>query len=443
MLGSIVEPQRCTPVYGEYDLVVLGGGPAGLMAAAACGRAGRKVLLVERHGFLGGMGTAAGVTNFCGLYANIHGEHVQVVGGLADELLDRMRRLGGLNTPHLIFGRILAQSYDIPAFKLAADDLLIESKVSVLFHAVAVSVAMASETLVGAVILETKSGRLAVRGRLFVDGSGDGDLAVWAGAAFEKGDGSGNMLYPSTMFRINGVDPERAGEAWSKIPKLMDQAEAEGRFAFPRKGAIVRPQKNPIEWRANVTQLREEDGSAIDGTDATSLSRGELQGRAQVRETFRFLQTVPGFENSYIVDIAPQLGIRETRRILGEYVLTEDDVLGCASFEDSIGRNGWPIEEHTAGDVAWHWPQIPQSRGYNELPYRMIVPRSVDNLFIVGRCASMTHLGQSAARVTGPCFVMGEAAGTAADIALRGNVRPREVDPKKLQESLVRQGALL
>jgi hypothetical protein len=440
---SIVEPQRTTPVFGEYDLVVLGGGPAGLMAAAAAGRAGREVLLVERHGFLGGMGTAAGVTNFCGLYANVHGEHVQIVRGLADDLLRRIEHLGGLNTPHLILGKILARAYDVSAFKLAADDLLLQSNVNILFHAFAVGVAMTSDTLVEAVILETKSGRAAVRGRLFVDASGDGDLAAWAGAPFEKGDGAGNMLYPSTMFRINGVDPQRAGEAWLKIPQLMEQAEAEGRFSFPRKGAIVRPLKHPIEWRANVTQLREADGRAIDGTDVLSLSRGEIQGRDQVRQTFNFLQTVPGFENAYIIEIAPQLGIRETRRVLGEYVLSENDILGCADFEDSIGRNGWPIEEHTQGDVAWHWPDIPKSRGYNQLPYRMIVPRLIDNVFVVGRCASMTHLGQSAARVTGPCFAMGEAAGTAADIALRGNVMPRAVDPKALQKALETQGVLL
>jgi hypothetical protein len=443
MSGFIVEPQRKTSILGEYDVIVLGGGPAGLTAAAAAGRAGRKVLLIERHGFLGGMGTAAGVTNFCGLYANVHSEHVQIVRGIADELLERIDRLGGLNRPHLVLGKILARAYDVPAFKLAADELLLESKVSILFHALAVGVAMISERLIDALVLETKSGRVAVRGRLFVDASGDGDLAAWAGAPFEKGDGAGNMLYPSTMFRINGVDAGRAGDAWLHIPKLMEQAEANGDFSFPRKGAIVRPQKNPIEWRANITQLRKADGTAVDGTDASSLSEGEIQGRQQVREAFRFLQTVPGFENSYIVDIAPQLGIRETRRIVGEYILSEADVLSCADFDDSIGRNGWPIEEHTRGDVIWRWPRIPEARGYNQLPYRMIIPRRIDNLFIAGRCASMTHLGQSAARVTGACFAMGEAAGTAADIALRAGVVPRKVDPRILQKALSAQGALL
>jgi hypothetical protein len=245
------------------------------------------------------------------------------------------------------------------------------------------------------------------------------------------------------MFRLNGVDPVAAGEAWLSIPKLMEEAEREGRFSFPRKGAIVRPQKNPVEWRVNITQLHKTDGTAIDGVDAKSLSDGEMQGRGQIREVYRFLQTVPGFENSYIVDIAPQVGIRETRRIMGEYVLTEDDVLNCASFDDSIGRNGWPIEAHTNGDVVWKFPDIPNVRGYNELPYRMIVPQLIENLFVVGRCASMTHLGQSAARVTGACFAMGEAAGTAAGLALRTNAAPRKLDRNEIQRALRAQGALL
>jgi hypothetical protein len=443
MTTFIAEPQRQTPIFGEYDVIVLGGGPAGLVAAAVAGRAGHKVLLVERYGFLGGMGTAAGVTNFCGLYANVHGEHVRVVRGMADELLDRIDRLGGLNEPHLVLKKILAQAYDVSAYKIAADELLADCGVEILFHAVAVGVAMHDEALIDALIVETKSGRMAARGRLFVDGSGDGDLAAWAGAPFEIGDGHGNLLYPSAMFRLNGVDPVAAGEAWLSIPKLMEEAEREGKFSFPRKGAIVRPQKHPVEWRVNLTQLRKIDGTAIDGVDAKSLSDGEMQGRGQIRDVFRFLQTVPGFENSYIVDIAPQVGIRETRRIMGEYVLTEDDVLSCASFDDSIGRNGWPIETHTSGDVVWKFPDIPNVRGYNELPYRMIVPLLIENLFVVGRCASMTHLGQSAARVSGACFAMGEAAGTAASLALRTNASPRKLDRSEIARALRAQGALL
>ncbi|MDB5941664.1 MAG: hypothetical protein JWQ13_1230 [Ramlibacter sp.] len=443
MQSFITEPSRDTPVFGEYDVVVLGGGPAGMAAAVAAARSGRSTLLIERYGFLGGMGTAAGVTNFCGLHASVHGDIRQVVHGVADDLLARIAKLGGLNQPHALFGKTVAQAYDTAAYKIAADDLLLAAGVSVLFHAVGAGVVMASPRHVQALLIETKSGRFAVRGRAFIDCSGDGDLAAWAGAQFEKGDGQGNMLYPSTMFRLNGVDPQRAGKAWEVIPRLMAQAEAQGRYKFPRKGAIVRPQKSGIEWRVNLTQLANPQGNAMDGTDAVELSEAEVLGRRQIADVAGFLKEVPGFENSYIVEIAPQVGIRETRRVTGHYMLTESDVLECASFDDTIGVNGWPLELHTKGDVEFRWPKIPESRGFNHLPYRMTVPPALDNLWVAGRCASMTHEAQSAARVTGACFVMGQAAGTAADIALKSGVGASAVDVHALQTRLESEGAYL
>jgi len=447
--GGITEPARDVPLYGEFDVVVLGGGPAGIAAAAAAARNGSTVLLVERYGFLGGMGTAAGVTNFCGLHANVFGNIQQVVHGVADDLLDRMRALDGLNEPHLIFGKIHAQAYDMSAFKCAADALLVADNVELLFHAFAAGILKSEHGPIETLLLETKSGRMAVRGRTFIDCSGDGDLANWAGVPMEKGDSEGHLLYPTLMFRVGNVDAARAGEAWRSIPQLMDEAEAAGTFNFPRRGAIVRPQRHAYEWRVNVTQLKNADGSATDGTDARSLSEGELEGRRQIVDYLRFLRsTVPGFEGAYALDIAPQLGIRETRRLVGEYMLTGEDVLTCADFDDSIGVNGWPLEKHVSGDVQWGWPPIPGSRGYNQLPYRMILPRrssagGVDNLLLAGRCASMTHDGHSAARVTGACFVMGQAAGTAAAIALRQSCTPYDVSVPDLQRILVEQGAFL
>ena len=440
---TISEPAREIPLYGEYEIVVLGGGPAGIAAAVAAARAGRRTLLIERYGFLGGMGTAAGVTNFCGLHANVHGEMHRVVQGIASELLARIDRLDGLNAPHLILGKILAQAYDTAAYKIAADDLLAAHKVDILFHALGAGVVMHDESRINALMVETKAGRQAVRADIFIDCSGDGDLAAWAGAAFEVGDNAGSMLYPSMMFRLNGIDPEKAGEAWRTIPALMEKAEADGTHRFPRKAAIVRPQRSQIEWRVNFTQLKRPDGTAINGLEPDDLTRGEIEGRRQAVQAFEFLRTVPGFEKSYIVDLPPQLGIRETRRVIGGYMLSGDDVLGCASFEDSIGVNGWPMEVHVAGDVIFKFPPIPQSRGFNELPYRMLVPEGVDNLLIAGRCASMTHDGQSAARVSGACLAMGEAAGTAAALALGGNMKPRDIAVEKLQGELKQRGAFI
>ena len=439
--AHVHEPARDTPVMGEYDVVVLGGGPAGIAAATSAARTGSSTLLIERYGFLGGMGTAAGVTNFCGLHANVHGEIRQVVHGVADGLLKRMSDLGGLNEPHVLFkGKIAAQAYDNAALKIAGDGLVISSGAKLLFHAQAVGVAMKTPGEIGSLLIETKSGRRAVNAKIFIDCSGDGDLSAHAGAPFEKGP---ELLYPTTMFRVNGVDPVRAGNAWEKVGEWMEEAERKGR-KFARKSPIVRPQKNPTEWRVNVTQLANPDGTPVDATDAEQLSWAEVEGRRQIVDFFQFLrETAPGFEKAYILEIAPQVGVRETRRIVGEYQLTEEDVLGCASFDDTIGVNGWPIETHVKGDVVFKFQDIPASRGFNHLPYRILVPKCIDNLLVAGRCASMTHMGQSAARVSGGCFVMGHAAGTAATLSIAAGKRPRDLDVGKLQQRLEQDGAFL
>jgi hypothetical protein len=415
----LTEPERRTKIGGDYEVVVLGGGPAGIAAAA-------------------------GVTNFCGLHANVFGDIRQVVHGVADDLVGRIDRLGGLNAPHLVLGKTHAQAYDTAAYKIAADDLLLSRGVDILFHAFAVGVVMARGGRIEALLVETKSGRLAMRAQMFIDCSGDGDLAAFAGARFEKDD----MLYPSMMFRLNNVDPDKAGEAWKTVPALMQEAETRG-VAFPRKGAIIRPQKHTSEWRVNVTQVKTADGKAVDGTDARALSAGEIDGRAQARAFFDFLKReAPGFADAYIVDIPPQLGIRETRRIIGMATLTADDVTACVDFADTIGVNGCPLEMHVAGDVVWRWPDIPGSRGFNHLPYRMLLPTTsagapFDNLLVAGRCASMTHEGQSAARVSGACFVMGEAAGTAAHLALTANGACADVSIPHLQATLEGGGVYL
>ena len=447
----VQEPSRQLSVFGAFDVVVIGGGPAGLAASSSAAKRGANVLLVERYGFLGGMGTAGGVTNFAGLYGRKDGVMRSVVHGVVDDLLARIELLGGLNAPQDgMAGRIRVRSYDASAYKCAADDMLLAAGVNLLFHAWAAAVVMEGSQI-SALIVETKSGRQAIQARCFIDCSGDADVAHFAGVPYEVGDGNGSGLFPTTMFRVGHVHAERALAAigdFKAINMLIADAllATPGKYSFPREGAIVRPQRNPTEWRANVTQISNAQGKAMDALDARQLSAGESEGRRQVAEYFKFLKAeVPGFEAAAIVDIAPQIGIRESRRMTGVYALSGEDILSSAHFDDAIGINAWPMELHTAGKIEWQFPRSAETghgRAVNDLPWRMLVPPNVDNLLVAGRCASMTHEGQSAARASGACFVMGQAAGTAAAM-LGARQRFADIDVPALQTALTIDGAYL
>ncbi len=443
-MRTITEPSRQVPVVAETEVLVLGGGPAGIAAATAAARSGAKTMLLERYGFLGGMGTAAMVTNFCGLHACINGTVQQIVHGVADDILHRLAKLDGLREPHVVTNaeglKTGAQAYDNAAYKVATDDLLVSAGVDVRFHTFAVD-AITDNGKIEAVLIETKSGRAAISSDMFIDCSGDADLATWAGVPYEKGGSDGFMAYPTMMFRIADVESDVAMvEGAPQLKALIAEANASGKFKLPRKAGIIRPQTHDSEWRANLTQISR-DGAPVDGSDWDDIGYAEIEGRKQAIEYFRFLkEMVPGFANAYMLELAPQIGIRETRRIIGSYQLTGEDVLECRDFDDSIGCSGWPLETHVLGDVEW---KFLAGRGYHQIPFSTTLPTGIENLLVAGRCASTTQEGQASLRVSGPCFAMGQAAGTAAAMARKAGVAPAKLDLPTLQQQLSVDGVFI
>ena len=442
-MKTIIEPAREIELAAETEILIIGGGPAGIAAATAAARCGARTMLLEKYGFLGGMGTAAMVTNFCGLHASINGSVQQIVRGVADDILERLDNLDGLREPHPVKAKggghdVAAQAYDTSAYKMATDDLLLSAGVDIRFHTFAVDVLM-DGAQIDAVLIETKSGRKAIKAEVFIDCSGDGDLAYWSGAECVKGDDNGFMAYPTTMFRVANVDDDKVhNEGKPNLSALIEAAAKD--YNLPRKTGVLGSQPHAGEWRVNLTQISR-DGDPIDGSDWNDLGFAETEGRRQSQEYFRFLKDcVPGFENSYLLETAPQVGIRETRRIIGEHILSEDDILSCRDFKDSIGCNGWPLEQHLKGSAKWTFLG---GRGYHQIPFGTTLPKGVENLLVAGRCASTTPEGQASLRVSGPCFAMGQAVGTAAELARRSGVTPKEIDIKALQHRLVSDGAFI
>jgi hypothetical protein len=431
-IDHIVEPERQLPVSRKVDVLVVGGGTSGCTAAIAAARNGAKVMLVERYGFLGGTATAAMVGVFCGVYTcGPQSTHQLLVGGLP---LEAMRRLEAIGGGHKYRHRF---QLDHEIFKIVLDRWLEEAGVQLLFHTLVVETLIQNGAIKG-VVVEHKGGREAILADRIIDASGDGDMAALAGAPFEMGDEQGRLQAPTMVFYMGSVDVERAMAFPEKeIRKLLIEVTQSGEFDFPRISGSFSPAPQPGKVHVNMSRV-----AGVDGTDPWSLSNGTLEGRRQVEGFSKFLvKYVPGFEKAIVDAIAPQLGVRETRRVMGEYVLTREDVLGARKFEDAICRSSWPIEDHSQGNetIRLHLP----GDDFYQVPYGCLVPLEIDNLLLTGRCVSATHDGQASVRVMGPGMAMGEAAGTAAALSLRTEISPRALRAETLQSALLQNGALI
>ncbi len=419
----------------RFDVVVVGGGSAGSSAAISAARRGARTLLVDRLPFLGGTSTAV-LDTFYAFYTP--GEKVRrVVGGIGWEVVDVMRDAGLAFERPNTYGAGTGVTYDPEFLKVVWERLAEEAGVEILLHTWATGVQL-RDGLIVAVRLWNKGGESVVEATAFVDASGDADLCAMAGVSYEDAGSTPNLQSLSTIFRVANVDVERA----ASLPKpqlwaLMRQAAEGGGYRLPRlEGSWHR---TPYAGVVTVHMTRV---ARIDATDPRQLTNAELEGRRQVQEYLRFLRDlVPGFERSVLVATSPGIGVRESRRVIGDYRLTREDVLGARRFADEIALCGAPIEDHVAGTDT-RWTYVPQSGVYG-IPYRCLLPSAVEGMLVAGRCFSATHDAHASARSMATCMAMGQAAGTAAALAVASGVTPRSLHTDVLRKRLAEDGAQL
>jgi hypothetical protein len=448
-------------VVAEADVVVAGGGSAGLAAAVSAARLGARTVLIERYGFFGGNAVAAYVGTICGLYVAEGDEFRVLTQGFAQEWADALTSSGAAFGP-VPFKDSAVLLYVPFAYKRLADRMVTSTpSLTPLLHAPIVDAYVDGGRLAG-VVVGGKKGPVAVLGKVFVDATGDADLAFHAGASVDMGI-KGERQFPSMQFLMENVDFEAArtaalsklteagvipdakvmsGAVTGMLSELLATEGQKPEWDMGRSGGAVFPTFRQGEALGAMTRIHAAAGGPPDMTDLFEATAAELTGRDEAEKAHKFLQTfIPGFEQSFIADTPAQLGIRETRRVAGEYALTHEDVVGAARFEDSIGCGAWPEEFHWKGkgtEYVWLEPGA-----YYQMPYRMLLSKEFDNLLVAGRCVSATAQALASTRVIAPSMVQGQAAGTAAALAVQSGVSSKDLDVALLQKTLAGAGAFL
>ena len=448
-------------VVARPDVLVVGAGPAGIGAAVSAARNGAKTMLVERYGFPGGAMTQAMVAPMF-TFHDVNGR--RIIGGIAQEYVERLKSMGASfgHVTDLTFDNASMTTFDPEAAKLAIIEMLQQAGVDMLFHT-HFSDSVVGDGKIEALIMEGKSGRFAIAPRYVVDCTADADIAARAGAKFFKGRPGDGAMQPATLyFRIGGVDDAKL-RAWMKanrellkdsptaaeidsqkciallgLKDLICEAERSGEIdsqAAPRVLMYGLPRRG--EFSVNTTRLQN-----VDGTDCFSLTRAEIALRKQVVQVFGFLRkNIGGLENSYIIDTGAQVGVRETRHIEGDYVLTEQDILKSRAFADGICCGAFAIDIHPPEGKAQIFTG--SGRSVYEIPYRALLPKGLGNLIVAGRSISATHAAFGSVRVMATCMACGQGAGTAAALLCESGGNSRGVDIAELRRRLVRDGQYL
>lgn len=432
----------------DCDVLVVGGGAAGLAAAVVASRQGAKVVLVERYGFCGG-GAVAGLSGtICGMYAATDDRNApprQVVHGFLDEFVAEMERRGGLADP-VRYGKTFTRVHDPLVWREAADALLAEAGVQVVFHTTVVGALVEGGAQVEGVTAYTKEGPTTVRAKVTIDASGDADVVAMAGFPSFIGQ-DGRVQNPTMIFRLLGVDVDRFRGTYGEdtimgeeVSALIREKAAGNAYKLPRAKIWLFPTTRPNELLCNCTRIIGADGRELNPLYARDFTEAEIEGRRQVREYARFFHdNLAGCEDSFVNDTGVQVGVRQTRQAKGIDLLRNADILSGAKFKDGIARSPWPIELHAGAKprVEWLLDDV------YEIPYGCFVPERGEGLLTAGRCLSAEHEAVASARVTAQCFSYGHAIGHAAAIAALDGVAPREISGAALRDKLNRDGAML
>lgn len=421
------------PVFDEADVIVLGSGAAGSTAAIAAARQGADTLLVERYGFMGGTSVMV-LDTFYGFFTP--GEARRVVGGLPWELIERLKAFDDILLRPNTYGAGMGVTYDPEALKVLWERVAADSGVRRLYHTFCAGVERHGERVTG-LIVASKRGIGVIRGRVFIDASGDADLCHWAQIPYEDAHAAGEAQSLTTTFRLGNVDEARAFQVKrDELEAAMRAANLSGAYRLPREEGSVHRTTLPGVVATNMTRV-----ASVDATDPAALTRAEGEGRAQALEYTRFLrERIPGYADAYLINVSTQIGVRETRRVHGRYRLTRADVLGARRFDDAVAQCGAPIEDHNASSGT-RWEYVPDSSTY-DIPFGALLPQQVANVVVAGRCLSADHDAHASVRSMAQCMAMGQAAATGAVLALESDRALPDVDTEALQSRLRAAGAL-
>ncbi len=431
------------PVAGEFDVIIVGSGSAGAAASISAARTGAKTLLLERLPFLGGTSTAV-LDTFYGFYTP-GTQSLKVVGGIADDVVRELKTFNACFERPNSFGAGTGITYHPEYLKVVWENLIRRSGGNILLNAFVQDVVMDGNKING-LIVSSKSGLRFYKCQQIIDASGDADICYFAGLPFELAGENDPAQTLTTTFKMVNVDTEKRKSVSKKeINALMKEAAETGKYKLPRKEGsdhITPVNGMTATIMTRLKSFREQEGKIINASDPILLSEAEMDGRLQAIEYIRFLRDyVPGYEKAELSTFSMQIGVRETRRIYGEYRLTHEDFDTARKFGDQIGLCGAPMEDHHEGsDTKWQYLPDGQTLG---IPYRTLVPKDSENILVAGRCFSSTHAAHSSVRSMAQCMAMGQAAGIASSMAAEKNVRPIDIDINTLREKLKETGAII